>query len=94
MLKLITNDHCFTIFSHFGLFPKVFEQVNEWPILKVHNIIRVLQVVACPINFNLFYGRHWQGSVFKVMKNDHFLVFLDVLFLFPKFLGRLRSNFC
>ena len=38
--------------------------------------------------FFLFYGWGWQGVVFIVMKNDHFLVFLTVWVLFPKFLGR------
>ena len=28
------NDHFFSIFSRFGLFRKVFGQVNEWTILK------------------------------------------------------------
>ena len=32
-----------------------------------------------------------QGRVFKIMKNDCFLVFLAVWVLFPKILGRLRS---
>ena len=38
--------------------------------------------------FFLFPERGWQGAVFKVMKNDHFLVFLAVWILFSKFLGR------
>ena len=36
-------------------------------------------VVACPIVFILFYEQDWQGAVFKVMKNDRFLVLLLVL---------------
>ena len=66
----------FSIFSCFGLFTLVFEQVNEWPISKLHEIIRVLNAVACPIIFVLFDDPDWQGRVLKIMKNDHFLVFL------------------
>ena len=40
--------------------------------LKMHKIIRVSRVASCPIILILFYGRGWQGGVFKVMKNDHF----------------------
>ena len=32
--------------------------------------------------FRLFYERGWQGGVFKVMKNDHSLVFLALWGLF------------
>ena len=42
-------------------------------------MIRVPHVVACPMNFNLLCDQGQQGGVFKVMKNDHFLVFLAVL---------------
>ena len=56
-------------------------------------MIRVPYVIARPIVFMLFYDRGWQGGVFKIMKIDHFLVFLAVLVLFPKFLERLISNF-
>ena len=60
--------------------------------LKMHRIIRVSRVASCPIIFILFYGRGWQGGVFKVMKNDHFLVFSPVWVLFLKFLGRLGGR--
>ena len=52
----------------------------------------MLHVVACLIAFLLFYEGGWQEGVFKVMKNDCFLVFLAVWVLFPKFLGRCRSS--
>ena len=51
-------------------------------------MLKVLDAVGCPIVFNLFYDRDGQGGVFKVMKNDHFLVFFDVWVLSPIFLGR------
>ena len=66
-----------------GHFPQVYEQVNEWPILKLHETIRLLHVVACPVTSILFEDRDWQG---EVMKNDLFLVFLSVWVNFPKFL--------
>ena len=66
-----------------GHFPQVYEQVNEWPILKLHEMIRLLHVVACPVTSILFEDRDWQG---EVMKNDLFLVFLSVWVNFPKFL--------
>ena len=57
-------------------------------------MIRVVHVRECPILFILFYDQVWQREVFKLMKNDHFVVFLAVWGLFPKFLGRLRSGLC
>ena len=46
--------------------------------LELHEIIRVLHIVACPIVFILLYDRDRQGVLFKLMKNDHFFVFLAV----------------
>ena len=51
-------------------------------------------MIACPFVFILFNDRDWQGRVFKVMKKDRSLVFLAVWVLFPKSLGRLRSDLC
>ena len=62
--------------------------MKEWPILELYEAIRVLHIVACPLVFILFYERSCQGGVFKIMKNDHFLVFLSVWVLFPEVLGR------
>ena len=59
---------------------------------ELHKIIIVSNEVAFPIVFILFYERSWWKGLFKVMKNDHSLVFLAVWILFPKFLGRLRST--
>ena len=44
--------------------------------------------------FLLFYECGWQGVVLKVIKNDHFLVFLAIFVLFLKFLGRLSGDLC
>ena len=42
-------------------------------------MIRALHVITSPIIFILFDNPDWQGGVLKLMKNDHFLVFLAVL---------------
>ena len=54
MFKVIKNDNYLHILISFGLFSQVFGQVNEWPISKLHEIIRVLHLVACPILFIFF----------------------------------------
>ena len=61
-----------------GLFPQVFGQVNEWPKLKLYEKIKALHAFVCPILFILFGYLDWQAIVLKLMKNDHFLVFLAV----------------
>ena len=48
------NDNYLHILISFGLFPQVFGQVNEWSISKLHEIIRVLHLVAYPILFIFF----------------------------------------
>ena len=80
----------FSIFSSWGTFPQVFGQFKEWLMLKLRKIIILSHVVACPIVF--FYEQSCQGIVFKVMKNDDFLVLSAVCVFFPKILGRLRST--
>ena len=62
--------------------------------LELRKIIRVSHVVRWTIVFILFYEQSWQGGVFKIMKTDHFLVFLAVWVLFPKVLGWLRGDLC
>ena len=76
--------------SHLGIFPQIFEQVNEEPILKLREMLRVLHANAYTILFILFYEQDWQGGVLKLIKNDHFSVFLAVWVFLPNFLGRLR----
>ena len=61
-------------------------------ILELHEMIRVPHVLACPIDFNLLCDRVQQEGVLRRTQNDHFLVFLAVFVLFPKFLGRLRND--
>ena len=40
----------------------------------------------------MFYEQGWKGGVLKVVKDDHVLVFLAVWVIFPKVLGRLKSD--
>ena len=51
----------------------------------------MLHVVANPTVFILFYEQCWVRGVFKVIKNDHFLVFLTVRVLFPKFFAQVKE---
>ena len=53
MLKVIKNDNYLHILISFGLFSQVFGQVNEWPISKLHEIIRVLHLRALFFLFSL-----------------------------------------
>ena len=47
----------------------------------------------CPqFIFILFHDRGWQGGVFKVINNDHFLVFLTVWVLFPIFFRQVKAQ--
>ena len=82
----------FSIFNHLCPFPQVFRQVKEWLILELHEIIRVLHVVACPIDFSLLCDGVRQERVLKPTKNDHFQALLAASVLFLKFLGRLMSG--
>ena len=85
------NAHFCSIFGRLGPLPQVFGQVKEWFMLELSQIIRTSHEFACPIIFIFFDDPDSQGRVFKIMKNDCFLVFLAVWVLFPKILGRLRS---
>ena len=75
-------------------FPQVSGQIKEWLILKLHEMKRVVNVLAYPIVFVLFDDPDLQEVVLELMKNDQFLAFLAVWVLFPKVLGRLRSGLC
>ena len=50
MKKIIFKN----IFISSCLFHRDFGQVNEWPLLKLYEMIRVLHILACPIIFILF----------------------------------------
>ena len=43
VLKLMKNDHFFSIFSRFGIFSHVFGQVSEWPILQLREMMTYLK---------------------------------------------------
>ena len=57
----------------------------------MHEMVRVPHAVECLIDFNLLCDRGQQRVVLKSMTNDHFLVFLIVWFLLPKFLGEVKE---
>ena len=79
------NWSFFCVFSRFCPFLQVFGQINDWSILEVHEVIRVLHMVACANDF-FFYSRDWPGKMFKVMKNDNFLnVFISFGLFFQVF---------
>ena len=67
VLKLMKSNKFFSIFLSVGLFPLDFGQVNDWPILELHEMITVLHSVACPVVLILFHDRDWQGGVLKLM---------------------------
>ena len=80
-------------FCRLCLFPQVFGQVKEWLTLELYEMITVPHIFADMCSYFYFsfdLGR--QAGVLKLMKNGKLLVFLAVWFLFPKFLGRLKSN--
>ena len=65
--------------------------MREWPILELHETIRVSYVVVCSIVFILFYDRDVEEGVLKHMKNDHLLVFLAVWVLFSLVVGQVKE---
>ena len=44
----------FGVFSRLGHFPKFLGQVKECLALELHEMIKVPNVIACPMDFNLF----------------------------------------
>ena len=80
----------FSVFSRLGRFHQVFRQVKKWPILELHETIRVSHAVACTIFFFLFIIKMGREECL-VIKIDHFLVFLAVWILFPYVFGQLRE---
>ena len=66
---------------------------KECLILKLHEMIRMWDVTECPTVFILLSNRDQPGGELKLMtKWSFFLVFLTICVLFPKFLGRWRSD--
>ena len=78
VLKIFKKCLFFSIFSTLGPILQIYWQVMEQFILEFHEIIRMSHVIACLVIFILFYDLDQQGGVFKLMKNDHFIVFLLV----------------
>ena len=59
--------------------------------LKLPKIIRVSHAVACPVVFILFYVRGRQGGMFKVMKNDRFIVSLTIQVFFLQIFAQVKQ---
>ena len=70
--KFMKNDRSKVFLAICVLFPKGSWQVKKWLILKLHEMIRVLQVVACPITFILLCDLFRSEGVPKPMKNNPF----------------------
>ena len=58
----------------------------------MHETIRVSHAVKCPMDYDLLSDRGQLLARFKLMKNYHFLIFLAVWGLSPKFLGWSKSR--
>ena len=57
----------FSIFSRLGHFPKVLGHLREQLILELSEMIRVLHVVAFPVDFNLFCVLGQELGVLKIL---------------------------
>ena len=89
VFKVMKNDHFFSAFSPPKLLGSLVAYIRfSWN----YKSATCSCVPSCFYLFIYFYCQEWQGGVFKVMKNDHFFIFLSVLVFFTKFLGRLMSG--
>ena len=92
VLRFMKNDQFLVFLAVWVLFPMFMGRLMYgWSIIKLHEMIKVLHVVACPIIFTLFDDIHWQGRVLKLFKRwSFFSVFscLSFLFCFIKKIGR------
>ena len=85
-IKMIINRFFFSVLV---IFLKVFRYVKKWLTLELHEMINVSNLVAYPVVFILLCGLQRNVDVLKITKNTQFL---DVWVIFPKFMGRLRSD--
>ena len=70
---------------------QVFGQVNEWTILKLHEMIRMLHVVPYAIVFILFDDYNWQKGVLRLMKYDPFFSIFSKFSPFPQVFGQVKG---
>ena len=59
--------------------------------LELHKIRSVLDLVLFSTVFILFHEQRWQGGVFKVIKNDHFLNIFSSLRPYPQVFGQAKK---
>ena len=92
MFKFMKNDNFLNIFMSFGLFPKVFGQVNEWLMLEVPKTMSV----TCNCVPNSCYFVLWAKLAGTSVESDEqwFFSVFSRWALFPKILGRLRCHLC
>ena len=76
------------VFNRFDPFPQVFRQVKECLISQVHEMVRVLDEVACPFVFICFYYQHQQGEVLKLMKSGHIFSIFSRFCPLPQVFGQ------
>ena len=81
----------FSTFKRLGSFPQVFGQVRESLILELHEMIGVLHIVACPIDFSLLCDRVQHRRVLKLMKNGHFFCIFSHLGRFREAFGQVKE---
>ena len=81
-LRKIVNSK---YFCRLGPFPQVFEQVEEWLMLELHEMIRFPYVATCSVVFSLLCNLGRPVGVLRLIKNAHFLIFLAVWVLFLSF---------
>ena len=79
------------VFSRFDPFPQVFRQVKECLISQLHEMVRVLDEVACPFVFICFYDRYQQGEVLKLMKSDHIFSIFGRFCPLPQVFGQVND---
>ena len=89
-----TYEKCsnFSIFSRLSSFPQVFGQAQEYSILKLHEMIRMSQIFACPIIFTLVCDLGRYGGVLEHIKNDQFQVFSAVVVVSSTFWAGLGAD--
>ena len=73
VLKVMKHDHFLVFLAYRIIFPEVLDKSGVAYVRTAENNNSVN--CSCVPIFFLIYERDWQGGVFKVMKNDHLLLF-------------------
>ena len=73
VLKVTKHDHFLVFLAYWIIFSKVLDKSGVAYVRTVENNNSVN--CSCMPIFLKIYEQDWEGGVFKVMKNDHLLVF-------------------